>query len=364
MRGRDFFALVLGSLIAGYGGGGGGAPAPSSLVPLETPPAISGINPVADADWPTFQHDMQRTGYQPSSPYTTQNASTLKLNWGFNDGARFVASPIVYQGTVYVVDDQGQLTAWDASSGSIIWQRQVGIYTEQTPAIYDGMLFIGNYNIPSLLYALDPKTGATLWQTTVPGGLKGSPVVVNGTLYEGVGLGDPGFCSPGGIYAFSENSGTVVPGVWLTNPASTAGGGGIWSPLSYDGQRIYFGTGNVCNGSPTSANAIVALNPATNATSWSNQTANPQTDDDVGTGVAMSGSIGIAAGKNGTLYNFDLASGRVNWTASTGSPDGFGPVTIPTIGHSTILVSAGVTQFVVPTAPGLSWSPLRLQLQW
>ncbi len=327
---------------------GSGTPVSGAVAVIPTPglPTTPPVISLAVAsNWPTFAHDMARTGMQTlPTGIGISNANQLALNWTFKDGVGFLASPIVYNGTVYVVDHDGQLTALDASSGKIKWQQQLGLWVEQTPAIYDNILFVGNHDIPSFLYALDPQTGSILWRDTVPGGLKGSPVAIHGTLYEGIALGDPGFCSPGGVYSFNETTGAPTL-TWLTELAGTSDGGAVWSPLTYDGSQIYFGTGNTCQNSPDTANGIIALNPASMSMNWRDQTASPLLDDDVGSGVFVNQGIGYAVGKNGFLYAMNLANGQILWARALGVPDGFGGVTIPTVVKSTLIVSAGYSSY-------------------
>lgn len=288
---------------------------------------------------------MTRTGFQNGNIGISQsNVTTLKLNWTFQSGAPFQSSPIVYNGTVYGVDYNGQLTALNAQTGQVVWQRQLGHFVTQTPAIYDGILFVGAHDTQSPLYALDPATGNILWQTTVPGGLKGSPVVVNGVLYEGIALGDVGFCRPGGIYSFDEHSGSADL-TWLVESSTQPDGGSVWGPISWDGASLYYGTGNTCTTAVSTANAVVAANPATLTPSWAHQTANALSDDDVGGGVLVSDGIGYVNGKNGHFYAYRLNDGTLLWSTLLNGWDGLGSITVPSITESTIITSAGGGSF-------------------
>jgi outer membrane protein assembly factor BamB len=298
-----------------------------------------------------FAHDEARSGTQPSSPFTSGNVQSLTLNWSFYDGTEFVSSPVVSNGIVYVVDHNGEMTALSATNGSILWQVQLGLWVEQTPAVLDGTLYIGNHDIPSDLYAISPLTGDTLWMATVPGGLKGAPITANGILYEGLTLGDPGFCTPDGIYSFNESTGAQLAS-WLTEGAGVSDGGAVWSPLTFDGTSIYYGTGNTCVNTPPDANAFASLTAATLSPRWAVQTASAHSDDDDGAGVVLYDNNGVTAGKNGTLYVFNAASGSVLLRKQLGSPDGYGPVSTPTVVQNTVVVSNGL--FSVPNGNGVA----------
>lgn len=340
---------------AACGGGGSIAPnvapslAPASPIPagpqnpaFELPAPVLGQSD----DWSTYAHDMYRTAFEPAPTGITQhNVSGLRLRWTFKSPGQFLASPIVSNGIVYVVDVLGQLSALRADTGVVLWQKPLGYSVALTPSIYDGILFVGTHDAPvSILSALDPSTGNLVWQQLVQGGLNGSPVSVNGILYVGVGLGDPIACRPGGIYTFNEHTGAPGP-YWLTEEdGNQSDGGGIWGPISYDGQEIIYGTGNTCANASDNANAVLAISPDLSKV-WAVQTSTPTNDDDVGGGIMVFGTSGYVLGKNGTLYAINLKTGLILWSDNLGAVDGYGGHPTPSYTEGTLIVSGG---FPVP----------------
>ncbi len=298
------------------------------------------------ADWVTFGHDLQRTSVQPSAGgITAQNVSNLSLIWTYKSaGAYDTAGPIEANGVVYAGDVKGNFVALNALTGDVIWRRQFNTEFKMTPALLDGHLIVATYvdeptTADSTLYSLDPATGATQWHRSINGGMHGSPVAIAGSIYVPVSIGDPGWCHPGGVYVFNETTG--APGYeWQTVPASSSGGGAIWSSVTYDGSRLMFGTGNTCGVSPTTANAIVSLS-TTASLLWSDQTANPLTDDDVGGTVAELNGTGYVNAKNGKTYAVVPASGAIRWSRNLGATDGNGGFSTPALSGSTLVVSGG-----------------------
>ena len=343
--------LILGSLSIAVatgcsgGGSGGGAPAAAIYDGPVTTNASRDTTLVTSQDWPTYGHDMQRTSIQPATSLTEANVAQLHQIWTYRSPAPYdLASPISVAGIVYAVDRSGNLVALDATTGAVRWQRALGANAKLTPSVFDGHLFVGTLDtssptVRSTLFALEPQTGAVQWQRSIDGGLHGPPVVVAGQLIVPVSLGDPGFCHPGGVYAFDETTGD--PGLyWRTGGNVTQDGGAVWSPVSYDGKRIYFGTGNTCVDSPATANAVVGLSTSL-ALRWSVQTGSPMSDDDVGGGVVSNGNDVYVNSKNGSTYAIDASTGGVVWQRALGAPDLYGSYGTPAVVGSTLVTSIG-----------------------
>jgi outer membrane protein assembly factor BamB len=320
-----------------------GSPTPS---PAPSAAAPSGSTLAQSTDWVTFGHDLSRTSLQPSSGgITAENVANLQLLWSYKSSAEYdTAGAIESGGVVYAADYAGNLVALNAETGAVEWTKSLGAEVKMTPAVFDGRLFVATYvdttpSSTSTFFALDPHTGNTLWSRTINGGVHGSPVAIAGTIYVPVSIGDPGYCHPGGVFAFSEATGAPAYD-WQTVPNSVNGGGAVWASVTYDGSRLLFGTGNTCSVSPSTSNAIVSLSTLANFL-WTDQTANPLTDDDVGGSVAEIGGTAYASAKNGSTYAIEPASGSIEWSHSYGAPDGQGGFSTPVMSGSTLVVSGG-----------------------
>ncbi len=350
-----FASLVL--LAAGCSGGRALSPLPAQNAASDTPIEMSvpAVSPARGDDWPTFARNVERQGYEAlPTGITAQNVSTLVSKWVFatTNGANFQASPIVVNGVLYAVDQKGVVYALDAVTGAQKWTYTIpdSDDVKMTPALYDGVLFVASFElgygkIPYHFTALDPRTGRQLWTQPVPGPVHGSPVAIDGVIYVPVAGGDRGLCKPGGVYAFDEKTGTPVGTPWLTEPVTPSDGGGIWSPLSYDGKQLYYGTGNTCYNVVDRANSIVALTPQGGA-NWHVNTANSLLDYDVASGVLRVGDSAVAIGKNGILYRLNAVTGQVVWARSLGAPPGSGAFASPTFygsgtSNATIIVGGG-----------------------
>jgi outer membrane protein assembly factor BamB len=343
-----FVALVAAAaLLCSCGGAGGVSTPPSS--PKASPSAPAQPNNSGD-DWTTFAHDYKRTGYQSQhTGISTATASSLKLRWSKPLHEAVFSSPLVYNSRVIVATHStGTVYALDSSTGNVVWQQTLGGQIRMTPTISDGLVYVGTHlfttdsfgnvlPVPSALYALDFKTGSIRWKTNLPGTVRGEPVVVNGTVYEGVSGGDPPACLQGGMYALDELSG-AIKWSWKVDPTS-GDGGSVWSPVTYDGSHVIFGTGNTCGKTPsTVANGVVALN-VDGTLAWNLVNANAVTDDDTGGGELLLDGAIIALNKNGTLYAMNASNGGLMWQKYLGAPDGTGGFGTPTTDGSTIFIA-------------------------
>ncbi|WP_238446978.1 outer membrane protein assembly factor BamB family protein [Azohydromonas australica] len=77
---------------------------------------------------------------------------------------------------VNVSDSEGQLHALDRRIGITLWSAPTGLYNFATPALADGVLYVGSEG--NGLRALEAKTGALRWQQRAVSGVRTSPAPV------------------------------------------------------------------------------------------------------------------------------------------------------------------------------------------
>jgi outer membrane protein assembly factor BamB len=143
------------------------------------------------------------------SPATVGGLEEL---WAFTipDGS-IVASAAVVDGVVYVPAGNGNgsgfLYAVNAATGDMLWRSpniEAGV---SSPAVVDGVAYLGTGIDDGFMYALSAEDGRVLWRTHV-GGVSSSPTVVNGLVYIGAGL------DGGTVFALDAATGDIV---WSTD---------------------------------------------------------------------------------------------------------------------------------------------------
>ena len=104
------------------------------------------------------------------------------------------SSPLVVEGRVYSgSSDAERVFAWDAETGTPIWEYEVYQYSWSSPAYGTGAIYIGVIGPEEgYMLALDAEAGEELWRLPVGdalaynrSGVVSSPLVADGVLYFG-----------------------------------------------------------------------------------------------------------------------------------------------------------------------------------
>src|SRR5262249_42684548 len=107
-----------------------------------------------------------------------------KARWKQQIAHLNASSPAYSDNTVYYSNlDPGQVVALAAYDGHQIWKHPLPGRTESSPLVVGNEVIVGCEC--NTIYALNKKTGKTIWQTHVNGAVKASPAINNGILYVG-----------------------------------------------------------------------------------------------------------------------------------------------------------------------------------
>lgn len=185
------------------------------------------------------------------SEISPQSVGNLEVAWTFKipDNGPIEASPIVWNGTVYITSNHDDVYAVDAKTGDLKWQYNpdptqiVGFPRNRGVAIFDGTLYIAM--IDGHLAAIDATTGKEKWNKQTVENPKNSfytmqPVPYKGKILLGVSNGDWG--GIGNISAFDPKTGNRI-WKWETIPKPGEAGHDSWA-----GDSWKTGCGAVWNG--------------------------------------------------------------------------------------------------------------------
>ena len=227
----------------------------------------------AGGDWPMYGHDFANTRSQPAEKTIGPvQAATLTKKFSVSasdaggDGD-FTGTPVITDGCMFIGSTTGWVFATNADTGQKVWATQVdkdGGSITSSPFVGDGQVFVavGKTGKPYVA-ALDEKTGKVKWTvgTDKQDGADayGSPVVVDGVLFQGVSGGSAELSDESERYAFQgayvlvetrgPRAGHIIKKVYTEQrPAQDAkqGGATVWATPAVDAKSktLYVGTGN------------------------------------------------------------------------------------------------------------------------
>ncbi|MEE2777571.1 MAG: PQQ-dependent dehydrogenase, methanol/ethanol family [Acidobacteriota bacterium] len=272
--------------------GDGGGPVTASA--LEESPTA--------ANWLHYGGNYQQWRHSPITSLTPSSIGDLRPAWMLPTGisVQFEASPVVYDGVMYVTSSYNRLFALDAASGKILWR-----YDHKYPVdlriccgpINRGAAISGNAvlmaTLDARLIAFDRKSGEILWDVEIAPYAKGlsstsAPLVVGDVAVIGVGGGEYGV--RGFFDGYDIETGerrwrhyTIPtdgePGIetWAGD-SYKSGGGATWVSGSYDPDTdtLFWAAGNpspdwngdLRAGDNLYSDAILAVDPRTGDRKW------------------------------------------------------------------------------------------------
>jgi polyvinyl alcohol dehydrogenase (cytochrome) len=279
----------------------------SSVVPCTKSPAFDGAG--APHEWNGWGNGIENTRYAPNGGLTAADLPRLELKWafGFADVTSAKAQPALVGNRLFVASDTGEVHALDPETGCAYWSflAEATVRTGLLVAPYDlpaagagWAVFFGDLRANA--YAVDATTGALIWSRQVDehalAAVTGTMSYHDGRVYvpvqglnEEVQGGRPEYecCTfRGSVSSLDASSGKVL---WKTytiadlqsrgkNSAGTPlwgpAGGGVWSAPTIDAKRgaLYVSTGNgYADPAQPMTDAVIALDLKSGEVRWSYQ---------------------------------------------------------------------------------------------
>jgi len=293
--------------------------------------AASAAQAAEEGDWPTYGRDRGGTRYSPLKQINRENVTALRVAWTYHTHAleppseldkkaAFEATPILFEGSLYLSTPFDQVIALDPATGAEKWKYDPDInrnanYSEVTSrgvaswadsnakadAACRSRIFIGT--IDARLIALDAHTGKRCdsfgehgtvdltagvelrdrgdYQVTSP------PAIVDDMVITGSSIGDNRAVDVerGVVRAFDARTGKLRwawdPIPWAEKQKPRTGAANAWGVLAADEVRglVFIPTGSASPdfygggrpGDNANANSVVALRAATGELVWSFQ---------------------------------------------------------------------------------------------
>jgi outer membrane protein assembly factor BamB len=225
---------------------------------------------LAGCDWTSYLFSAGHTSatYDAGFDVSSVGAAAARWRWTPDPPSQpgqpggIYASPVTWNGRVFIGANSGDFYALDLSTGQVLWKRSFGWQPSLTCAAAgiaataavrdDGN---GNplvyLNAPDgYLYELDGLTGTTIWRnvvaipsTTVNDAYAWSSVALaNGRVYVGMTSNCDNPFIRGGVKAFDQATGQLLA-TFFSEPQGSVGGG-VWTTPASDGAAVYVTTGS------------------------------------------------------------------------------------------------------------------------
>lgn len=312
-------------------------------------------------DWPTNGGNIFNQRYSSLRQVDRDNVAELKGVWrthlrgsGLEPKYSGEATPVVYDGVIYISTGADDVFALSVASGEILWEYAANLeqsistvccgWTNRGVALGDGKVFIGQ--LDGKLVALDQRTGEPTWATQAERWEDGftitsAPVYYDGMVITGFAGADRG--TRGRVKAYDADDGSLIwtfytipgPGEFGhdTWPADSDvwqyGGAAVWQTPAIDPELglVYFSTanpgpdysGSIRAGDNLFSSSIVAVDVWTGEYRWHFQqvhhdiwdydASNPVVLFDVELNGRLRRGI-VEVGKTGFAYILDRETGE------------------------------------------------------
>ena len=260
------------------------------------------LNP-RDGDWMSFRRTYDVTGFSPLEQINRETVGDLRLVWAYSmrDNSRWVPTPVVANGLMYVAEGSGRITCFDVVSGDVVWQhtrnypedieKSQALNRHRGVSIYGDAIYWGTAD--AALVVLDARTGEQRWEVSTGDYTTGlghahPALIADGKVVLGFAGGDRS--ARGAVVAHDAETGERL---WITYTVPARGepgyetwseheieplGGLTWNTISYDPELrwVYLGTGQPTPWSSTLrgpgdalyTNSILAIDIDTGELQW------------------------------------------------------------------------------------------------
>ncbi|MCE9651062.1 MAG: PQQ-like beta-propeller repeat protein [Parvibaculum sp.] len=262
-------------------------------------------SPFDNKDWTQPGGSADNAMYHLAAPGKLDKLWSADAGSGSSSAARLVASPVIAEGKVFVLDSQANVRAFDAKTGKQLWRQDLTPEDQDSEkargggVAYDnGRLFVATGF--GLVHALNPESGAVVWTTNAVVPFRASPTANGGRVFA--------ITSDNQMICIAEENGAIL---WRHRGITESAG-------------ILAATSPAVAGSivivPYSSGELFALRVENGTVLWSdsltrtgNLTSLSELNDIAGRPVIDRDRV-FAISHSGRLVSIDLRTGERVWT--------------------------------------------------
>lgn len=254
-------------------------------------------------DWMNYRRTYDAAAFSPLAQINRSNVGQLRSVWSYSvpDNSRWLPTPVVANGLMFVAGGDGRVLALDAVTGDVVWIHErkypADIATSEAfgrargVSVYGDKIYWGTADCEFL--ALDARTGRVVWAVKTCDYKQGEghnhpPLIADGKIFLGQAGGD--VTGAGQFRALDLETGKQL---WTVHTAPRPGDPGYetwtkrdipplgaepWNTASYDPELrlVYFSTGQPTPwavtlrgpGDALFANSVLAVDAETGKIRW------------------------------------------------------------------------------------------------
>jgi outer membrane protein assembly factor BamB len=244
----------------------------------------------------------------------------------FISGTYYWSNATYDNGHIFVVNFDGLLRAFDATTGTLHWSMQLpGQYAFSSPPTADsGVVYVGGAGSGGTLYAVSETDGSVLWAKGVANGDHSSPALSTTSVFVSYACGV--------TYSFARSTGALQ---WVTSPSCSGGGGK--TPVYHNGllyMRDPILGNQILDASTGQETGTFSAGPAPafagktglflsagtlSAVSGHHTVWTFTGDGRLDTAPIVVGTTVYVGSSSGMIYGLSLTKGHLVWSANTGS---------------------------------------------
>ncbi len=195
-------------------------------IPEEPPARSRKRDPLRNFVWAGYGYSKDRRKFMPAS---TLLRPPFWRVWSYTGSILLEFSPIMAEGKLFLLKNNGALHAIDKRTGKAVWKKKMGTLAASSPSYGNGRVFVTLLNRgrgkPGAVAALRAEDGKLLWRRILPSRTESSPVFDNDRIYFGA--------ENGTVYSMRAGDGAVR---WRFKAS-----GAVKSGLALADGKLYFG---------------------------------------------------------------------------------------------------------------------------
>jgi outer membrane protein assembly factor BamB len=177
VAGRDQLLLIGGESTRGYDPENGRllweCDGPSTF--CGATPAVGGGIVYATAGWP-------KRALLAIRADGAGDVSASHVVWRSDAKAGYIPSPLLHEGLLYAVNDQGLMRCYDAACGAVLWERDFKAPVYSSPLLAGGMIYVFDRKGKGFVMKAG-RSAEPVSVNALPSGVFATPVVLDGRLY-------------------------------------------------------------------------------------------------------------------------------------------------------------------------------------